>query len=99
MWLTASSLKTISTRPPTAPRKRRVKNTPIKPGQFFLNKPQMLELCGNPSYSTVWLWMKQAGFPHPIEMGPAGGRTSRVAWIASEVFTWLQARPRRPSQQ
>ena len=62
---------------------------------FLLNKVQLLELCGNPSYSTVWGWMTKTGFPHPIELGPAGGRTSRVAWIASEVFAWLESRPRR----
>ena len=77
------------------PRRRRLNNDPIKPGQYLLLKPQVLELCGNPSYSTVWLWMKEAGFPHPIELGPRNGRTSRVAWLAAEVFTWLQARPRR----
>src|SRR6478735_7531651 len=75
--------------------KRRLKADAIKPGQFLLNKAQTLELCGNPSYSTMWGWMMHAGFPHPIELGPPGGRTSRVAWIASEVFAWLKARPRR----
>ena len=75
--------------------KRRLKADAIKPGQFLLNKVQLLELCGNPSYSTVWGWMMTAGFPPPIELGPPGGRTSLVAWIASEVFAWLKARPRR----
>ena len=75
--------------------KRRLKADAIKPGQFLLNKFQLLELCGNPSYSTVWGWMTKTGFPHPIELGPPGGRTSRVAWIASEVFAWLESRPRR----
>jgi predicted DNA-binding transcriptional regulator AlpA len=79
----------------TKPRKPRLKAGPIKHGQYLLNKPQMLELCGNPSYSTVWLWMKDAGFPHPLELGPAGGRTSRVCWLAGEVYAWLEARPRR----
>lgn len=79
----------------TEPRKRRVKNAPIRPGQYLLNKPQMLQLCGDPSYSTVWLWMVEADFPKPIELGPPGGRTTRVAWIMAEVLAWLQARPRR----
>ena len=65
------------------PRRRRLNNDPIKPGQYLLLKPQVLELCGNPSYGTVWLWMKEAGFPHPIELGPRNGRISRVAWLAA----------------
>ena len=77
------------------PRKRQLKAGPIKPGQFLLNKPQLLELCGDPAFSTVWSWMQNAGFPKPIVSGPPEGRTSRVAWIASEVIAWLKARPRR----
>ena len=73
----------------------RLKGGPIKPGQYLLNKRQLLELCGDPAFSTVWLWMKDAGFPKPLVMGPPEGRTSRVCWIASEVFDWLKSRPRR----
>ena len=73
----------------------RLKGGPVKPGQFLLNKRQLLELCGDPAFSTVWLWMKEADFPKPLVMGPPEGRTSRVCWIASEVFAWLKSRPRR----
>ena len=42
--------------------KQGLKADAIKPGQFLLNKVQLLELCGNPSYSTVWGWMTKTGF-------------------------------------
>ena len=68
---------------------------PIKPGQHLLLKSQMLELVGDVSYSTVWGWMKDANFPRPIALGPPDGRTTKVAWIAAEVFAWIAMRPRR----
>src|SRR4051794_28711550 len=94
MGASKSATADIEAVEPTKP-KRRLKAGPVQPGQHLLLKPQLLELCGHPSYSTVWNWMREEGFPHPIEMGKANGRTTRVAWIASEVYAWLASRPRR----
>jgi predicted DNA-binding transcriptional regulator AlpA len=68
---------------------------PVKPGQQLLSKPQMLELIGNPAYSTVWQWMKDGHFPIPVELGPPDARTSLIAWRSAEVYEWLATRPRR----
>lgn len=35
--------------------------------------------------STLYLWMQQGRFPHPISIG--GGRA--VGWLASEVDAWI----------
>jgi predicted DNA-binding transcriptional regulator AlpA len=75
--------------------KPRARSLPVKPGQGLLSKPQMLEVIGSPAYSTVWGWMKDGYFPLPIELGPPDGRTSLIAWRASEVYEWLATRPRR----
>ena len=74
----------------------RKKPGPIKPGQHLLLKPQVLELCGGVAYPTIWHWMKDADFPRPIALGPVAGRSTRVAWIAAEVYAWIAMRPRRP---
>ena len=39
--------------------------------------------------------MRDGKFPLPIELGPEDGRTTKVAWFASEVDAWIDARPRR----
>jgi predicted DNA-binding transcriptional regulator AlpA len=71
------------------------RNLPVKPGQQLLSKQQMLTTIGNPAYSTVWTWMCADQFPRPIELGPPDGRTTLIAWYASEVYEWLANRPRR----
>ena len=60
----------------------------------LLHKPQLLELVGV-SYSSIFNWMRQGRFPLPRVIGPPGGRSSRVAWVASEVQAWLASRPQR----
>ena len=78
-----------------ADKKIPTRNLPVKPGQQLLSKQQMLDVIGNPAYSTVWEWMRADQFPRPIELGPSGGRTSLIAWRASEIYEWLANRPRR----
>ena len=77
------------------PAKRKRAPGPIKPGQHLLLKEQVLELVGQSSYSCLWGWMKTQGFPLPIALGPPEGRTTKVAWVHSEVLEWIAARPRR----
>jgi len=68
----------------------------ITPGQRSLMfKAQVLALLGDPSYSTVWEWMRAGLFPLPIELGPRGGRSSTIAWYADEIHDWIANRPRR----
>jgi predicted DNA-binding transcriptional regulator AlpA len=77
------------------PRAKRKQPGPIKPGQHLLLKPQVLELLGGVSYSTLWGWMNEGQFPHPLALGPPNGRTTKIAWISSEVHDWIASRPRR----
>ena len=83
---------------PKAKKKRAPRRPPgpIELDQHLLLKEQVLKLCGNLGYSTLWGYMKNAGFPHPIALGKVDGRTTKCAWIASKVYAWLAARPRRP---
>ena len=54
-----------------ADKKIPTRNLPVKPGQQLLSKQQMLDVIGNPAYSTVWEWMRADQFPRPIELGPS----------------------------
>ena len=76
------------------PRATRKQPGPIKPGQHLLFRSQVLELIGT-SYPTLWGWMIEAKFPLPIELGPPDGRSTKIAWLAEEVYAWIAARPRR----
>ena len=76
------------------PRKPRKQPGPIKPGQHLLFRSQILELTGT-STVTLWGWMADANFPLPLELGPPGGRSTKVAWLADEVYAWIASRPRR----
>jgi predicted DNA-binding transcriptional regulator AlpA len=57
-------------------------------------KPELLELL-HVSYSSIFGWMRAGKFPLPRVIGPGTGRTSRVAWYASEIQAWLASRPQR----
>jgi predicted DNA-binding transcriptional regulator AlpA len=73
-----------------------IRDGAITPGQRSLMfKAQVLALLGDPSYSTVWEWMRAGLFPLPIELGPRGGRSSTIAWYADEIHDWIANRPRR----
>ena len=79
----------------TAAPERTRRDAPIVPGQRLLFKPQVLQLLGLRSYSTLWQWMRDGAFPLPLELGPRHGRSSAIAWDANEVLGWIANRPRR----
>ena len=37
----------------------------------------------------------RARAPLSIELGPSGGRSTKIAWLADEVYAWIASRPRR----
>lgn len=57
-------------------------------------KPELPALL-RVSYSSIFSWMRQGRFPLPRVVGPSGGRSSRIAWFASEVQAWLASLPQR----
>jgi predicted DNA-binding transcriptional regulator AlpA len=57
-------------------------------------KPELLALL-HVSYSSIFGWMRAGKFPLPRVIGPGSGRTSRIAWVASEVQAWLASRAQR----
>ena len=65
-------------------------NPPIR----LIFKPELLALIGV-SYGSIFTWMRDGRFPLARELGPPGGRSTRIAWIESEVLDWLAARPKR----
>jgi predicted DNA-binding transcriptional regulator AlpA len=60
----------------------------------LIYKRELLALIGV-SYGSVYNWMRQGRFPLARELGPPGGRTSRIAWLESEITEWLGSRPKR----
>ena len=60
----------------------------------LLTKAEVLELLGV-TYTTVFTWMREGRFPLSIELGPSGGRSTKIAWLADEVYAWIASRPRR----
>jgi predicted DNA-binding transcriptional regulator AlpA len=60
----------------------------------LLTKAEVLALLGV-TYTTVFTWMREGQFPLSIELGPSGGRSTKIAWLADEVYAWIAARPRR----
>jgi predicted DNA-binding transcriptional regulator AlpA len=70
-----------------APSAAATSNSPL------LYKPELLRLIGV-SYGSVFSWMKAGKFPLSREIGP-GGRSTKIAWIRSEVMEWLANRPQR----
>lgn len=39
--------------------------------------------------TTLWAWVKSGKFPKPIKLG-----NHRIAWLWSDVHSWLEARMR-----
>ena len=51
----------------------------------LLTKAEVLALLGV-TYTTVFTWMREGRFPLSIELGPSGGRSTKIAWLADEVY-------------
>jgi predicted DNA-binding transcriptional regulator AlpA len=60
----------------------------------LVNKDDVLALC-DVSVVTLWSWMKRGEFPLPLELGPPGGRTTKLRWREDAVMAWLESRPER----
>jgi prophage regulatory protein len=56
----------------------------------FLRIPQVREICGGVSNSTIWSWVKNSdktGFPRPIKLS-----VNCTVFSAQEIEAWAQAR-------
>jgi prophage regulatory protein len=52
-------------------------------------RPMAKTMLGNPSNSTIYRWIRNEKFPHPIKLS-----SSCSAWKVSEVRTWIESRER-----
>lgn len=80
----------MSSRPEVTGRRRPEAAGRVK----LIQKQEVCELVGV-TYGSLFTWMKRGEFPLPIEIGPPGGRSSRIAWIEDEIIDWIARRPRR----
>jgi predicted DNA-binding transcriptional regulator AlpA len=64
-------------------------------GPRLLSKAEVLARLGGVAYTSVFTWMLENDFPRAIELGPPGGRSTKIAWLADEVDAWIASRPRR----
>lgn len=60
----------------------------------LMSKAEVLSLIGV-TYTTLYHWMCRGEFPLARELGPPGGKSTRVAWIESEIMDWIASRPQR----
>jgi len=61
---------------------------PNKNEQRVIRISELMNIIGT-SRSSVWRWVKDGDFPAPLMLGP-----NSVGWLASEVYEWLENRPR-----
>ena len=57
-----------------------------KPPNRFLRLPEVIQISGS-RRSTIYEMIKSGKFPAPVHLGPRA-----VAWLESEVETWMQDR-------
>lgn len=50
--------------------------------------PELKSLIGNPSYVTVWRWIRKGSFPKALKLGP-----NSIGWKYSSVKNWIETRP------
>jgi hypothetical protein len=55
-------------------------------GLKLLSRAEVFKIIPTLSVAGFWAWQKEHHFPAAIELGPAGGRNTRVAWWAHEVL-------------
>jgi predicted DNA-binding transcriptional regulator AlpA len=60
----------------------------------LLSKEEMLNLVGNPSYPTVWGWMRDGKFPRAVVLG-----RNIIKWVESEVTQWIVERAADPAHR
>jgi predicted DNA-binding transcriptional regulator AlpA len=77
------------------PRSKRESASGIRgPPPLLLSRTQVLDLIGV-TYVTLYTWMRSDQFPLAVMLGPPEGKRSKIAWHASEVYAWIESRPRR----
>ena len=58
------------------------------PRRVLIRRKEVEELTGL-SQSTIYEWMRQGNFPHPVRVGP-----HTVRWYLDEVMHFIHTRPR-----
>jgi prophage regulatory protein len=53
----------------------------------FLRLPQVREIAGGVSPSTIWGWVKKGTFPKPVRLS-----TNCTAWPAEAIEQWAKSR-------
>lgn len=54
------------------------------PATRLLRQPQVLEMTGIKSKSTLWRWILDGSFPRPIKIGPRAS-----AWPLETIQVWI----------
>ena len=54
---------------------------------YFLRLPQVLQITGIKSRTTIWEWRKQGKFPEPIKIAP-----KLVVWKKTDILEWMSCR-------
>ena len=60
----------------------------------LLSRAEVLEIVGV-TYPTLWAWVRNGHFPAARVLGLEGNKGGRVAWVESEVQSWIMSRPKR----
>ena len=59
----------------------------------LIRLPELQRLLGGVSKAAIYRWMKSAGLPAPLRLGPRC-----VAWSRGEVLGWISERERGGSE-
>ena len=56
----------------------------------ILRLPEVLELLGGISRSTIYRWVSAGTFPQPLDLGPRC-----MGWSSNDIDDWIRSRKRR----
>jgi len=63
------------------------RNRELSGFDVFILLPDVLEITGGKSRTTIWRWIRAGIFPKPRKLGPNSN-----GWLRSEIATWVQSR-------